>query len=145
MSGTCRSGAGLEFDTWPITTSPTPAIRPASRLGSATSGPLGPLRIPTRARNAHARGLGHQQKRTYRIYRDLGLQLRNKDAEAACEGEAAARPEDAVCQKDGWRWISSTMSSLPTRRSVCSIRPIEPDGGNPLWQPLSLITCFIRP
>ncbi|WP_246740211.1 IS3 family transposase [Mesorhizobium loti] len=62
----------------------------------------GPLRIPARARNAHARGLEHNMKRTYRIYRDLGLQLRNKTPKRRVKAKLREGREEAVGPNDVW-------------------------------------------
>ncbi len=46
-----------------------------------------PVRLSARPRHAPARGWGHQRsERTYRIYNEMGLQLRNKTREAPRHG-----------------------------------------------------------
>lgn len=84
----------LEFDTSTYHYSPAAAIRPASKLGSRTSAPHGSATDTgaCTSRNAHARGLGHQHQANLSNLQGLGPAAQERDAEAACEGEAAGRP-----------------------------------------------------
>ncbi|SJM34858.1 Insertion element ISR1 uncharacterized 10 kDa protein A3 (modular protein) [Mesorhizobium delmotii] len=83
----------LEFDT--STYHYKSRRRDQAGIGSSDQGHLrhtDPLRIPARARNAHARGMGHQHEANLSNLQGLGPAAQEQDAEAACEGEAAGRP-----------------------------------------------------
>lgn len=56
-------------------------------------------------------------KRTYRIYRDLGLQLRNKTPKRRVKAKLRDDRQPAVEPNDVGRWTSFTTSSRRARRS----------------------------
>lgn len=105
VSGTCRSGGPAGF--WSstrraITTSPAAATRPASRLGSGTSA----RHASAGYRRVHVllkrEGWDVNVKRTYRIYRDLGLQLRNKTPKRRVKAKLRDDSQEAAGPNDVW-------------------------------------------
>ena len=59
-------------------------------------------------------------KRVYRIYRELGLQLRNKTPKRRVKAKLRADRQPAVRANETWRWPSSTISLRPGANCVCS-------------------------
>lgn len=58
-------------------------------------------------------------KLTYRIYRNLGLQLRNKTPKRRVKAQLRADRRPATRRTRRGRWTSCTTSWRPDRRSAC--------------------------
>ena len=125
----------------PTATSPVVATRPASKLGSGNLRDAGALRLPARARDAHARGLGHQHEANLPHLQGLGPAAQEKDAEATSEGEAAGRPEEAVGPNDVWA-MDFVHDQLATGKEIRVLTVVDTHGGSGMSISLPLCPAF---
>jgi putative transposase len=88
----------------PRPTITSPAARPGRPRGS-DQGDLrdaGALRLPARACAAAPRGLGINTRRPYRIYNELGLQLRNKTPKRRVKAKLREDRQEAAGPNEVW-------------------------------------------
>lgn len=120
MSGTCRARRVLEFDT---STYHDKSRRRDQAGIEARIKDTCATRVRYGYRRVHVlltrEGWDINMKRTYRLYRDLGLQLRNKTPMRRVKAKLREGREEAVGPNDVWAMEFVHDQLATARRSVC--------------------------